>query len=132
MPFYGHLGITLKKLSWSRSEIRLTVTRRLTQSAGSAHGGVTASLIDSAVGLALCTMLSPQEHITTVEMKLNFIAPAKLGVLRTRAKILHKGKRIAVGDAEVLDESGKLIAKGTATYMILANNASQAYLRETR
>jgi acyl-CoA thioesterase len=71
-------------------------------------------------------MLSPQEHITTVEMKLNFLAPAKLGALRTRAKILHKGKRIAVGDAEVLDESGKLIAKGTATYMILANNASQA------
>lgn len=101
--------------------MRLKVRRELTQDAGAAHGGVAASLIDSAVGLALCTMLSSQELITTVELKVNFLAPAKPGILRASGKILHKGKRIAVGDGEVRNEKGTLIAKGLVTYMILPN-----------
>jgi uncharacterized protein (TIGR00369 family) len=122
MPFYKHLGITLTRVGWGRVEIRLKVTRRLIQSAGFAHGGVTAALIDSAVGLALCTMLDSKEMITTVELNVNFIAPAELGILKARGKIIHKGKRVAVGDAEVRDGRGKLVSKGSATYMILGNN----------
>jgi uncharacterized protein (TIGR00369 family) len=121
MPFYRHLGINLAGIGWGRAEIHLKVGRRLTQSAGFAHGGVAAALIDSAVGLALCTMLDPQEHITTVELHVNYIAPAQLGVLKSRGKIIHKGRRIAVGDAEVRDERGKLVSKGSATYIILDN-----------
>jgi uncharacterized protein (TIGR00369 family) len=121
IPFYKHLGITLEKVGWGNVEIHLKVNRRLTQSTGFAHGGVSAALIDSAVGLALCTMLASQDPITTVELGVNFIAPAELGVLKTRGKILHKGKRIAFGDAEIRDEHGRLISKGSATYLILGN-----------
>ena len=123
MPFYRHLGITLTDVGWGRVEIQVIVGRRLTQSVGFAHGGVAASLIDSAVGLALCTTLDPEVLITTVDLNVNFIAPARLGVLRTRGKIIHKGKRIAVGDAEVRDEKDRLISKGSATYMILGKSA---------
>lgn len=122
MPFYKHLGITLARVSWGSAEIRLKVKTRLTQSAGFAHGGVSAALIDSAIGLALWTMLNPQELITTVELNVNFIAPAELGILKTQGKIVHKGKRVAVGDAEVRDERGRLISKGSATYMILGKS----------
>jgi acyl-CoA thioesterase len=68
-------------------------------------------------------MLDPEVLITTVDLNVNFIAPARLGVLRTRGRILHKGKRVAVGDAEVRDEKDRLISKGSATYMILGNSA---------
>jgi uncharacterized protein (TIGR00369 family) len=122
MPFYRYLGISLTEIGWGRAEIELEVERRLTQSAGFAHGGVAAAMIDSAVGLALSTMLNPQEHITTVELKVNYIAPAQLGVVKARGKIIHKGKRIAVGDAEVRDAAGKLVSKGSATYIVLENN----------
>jgi uncharacterized protein (TIGR00369 family) len=122
MPFYRYLGISVTEMGWSRAEIKLKVERRLTQSAGFAHGGVAAALIDSAVGLALSTMLNSQEHVTTVELKVNYIAPAELGVLIARGKIIHKGKRIAVGDAEVRNKEGKLVSKGSATYIILENN----------
>jgi uncharacterized protein (TIGR00369 family) len=122
MPFYRHLGINLIQVGRGSAEIQLKVERRLTQSAGFAHGGVAAALIDSAVGLALCTMLDPEQHITTVELHVNYMAPAKLGVLKSRGKIIHKGKRIAVGDAEVRDERGKLVSKGSATYIILENS----------
>jgi uncharacterized protein (TIGR00369 family) len=121
IPFYRHLGINLTKVGWGSAEIRLKVKRALTQSAGFAHGGVSAALIDSAVGLALCTMLDQRDLITTVELNVNFIAPAGPGVLITRGRIFHKGKRLAVGDAEVRDEKGTLLSKGSATYMMLEN-----------
>jgi uncharacterized protein (TIGR00369 family) len=99
----------------------LVVKEELTQNAGVAHGGVTASLVDSAVGLALCTMLRSQELITTVELKVNYIAPAKPGLLIARGKILHKGNHIAVGEGVVKDRAGRLVAKGSATYMVLGD-----------
>jgi len=119
MPFYNHLGIHLTRLGTGRAEIRIKVTKRLTQDAGVAHGGVAAALIDSAVGLALCTMLDAEEFITTVELKVNFTAPAQLGLLKASGQIIHKGKRIAVGEAEVKDQKRRLIAKGLVTYMIM-------------
>jgi uncharacterized protein (TIGR00369 family) len=119
MPYYKHLGITLHKMSYGESVIQVNVTRKLTQSAGFAHGGVSASLIDSAVGLALLTMLGGPGLITTIELKVNFIAPAKPGVLKASGRILHKGARTAVGEADVKDRNGLLIAKGLVTYMIL-------------
>jgi acyl-CoA thioesterase len=119
MPFYNHLGMHLTRLGTGRAEIRINVTRRLTQDAGVAHGGVAATLIDSAVGLALYTMLDAEEFITTVELKVNFTAPAQLGLLKASGQIIHKGKRIAVGEAEVKDQKKRLIAKGLVTYIIM-------------
>ena len=121
MPFYQFMGIRLTKLGWGRSEIRMKVDQGLTQLAGFAHGGVSASLIDSAVGLAICTLIGRRIRITTIDLQVNFVAPAKPGSLTARGRVVHQGRRTAVGDAEVLDESGKLVAKGTATYLILEN-----------
>ena len=121
MPFYKHLGMQLVKLSRGRAEMRVEVTKGLTQDAGVAHGGVAATLIDSSVGLAVCTLLKPNETTTTVEMKLNFTAPAKPGRLRATARIIQRGKRIIVGEAEVRDRKRTLIAKGLVTYIILEN-----------
>jgi len=126
MPFYKHLGITLTEVKLGNAEIQLKVTRKLIQSAGFAHGGVIAALIDSAVGLALCTTVDPQDRITTIELHVNFIAPAKLGFLKTQGQILHRGKRTGVGDAEVRDADGLLVAKGSATYMIIKNGRKRA------
>jgi len=121
MPFYRFMGIRLMKVGWGRSEIRMTVGKGLTQLAGFAHGGVSASLVDSAVGLALCTMIDQGSAITTIDLQVNFLAPAKPGLLTARGRIVHKGKRTAVGDCQVADEGGKLVSKGTATYLILEN-----------
>jgi acyl-CoA thioesterase len=119
MPFYRFMGIRLAGLGWGRSEIRLKVGRGLTQNAGVAHGGVSAALIDSAVGLALCTMIDQTNSIRTIDLQVNFLAPAKPGSLTARGRIIHKGKRTAVGDCQVTDEARKLVSKGTATYLIL-------------
>ncbi len=126
MPFYKYVGISLRKLGLGRTVIQVKVGKHLTQGSGMAHGGVASALVDSAVGLALCTLLESQEVITTVELKVNFLAPAKPGVLTASGNIIHKGKRIAVGEAEVRDSNRKIIAKGLVTYIILANKRRPA------
>jgi len=115
------MGIHLTKLGWGRSEIRIDVERRLTQQAGFAHGGVSAALVDSAIGLALCTIIDPGCAIMTINLQVNFLAPAKPGPLTARGRIVHKGKQTAVGDCQVTDQDGRLVSNGTATYMILQN-----------
>ena len=129
MPFYRYMGIRLTKLGWGRSEIRIKVVRGLTQQAGFAHGGVAAALVDSAVGLALCTTINPTSTIRTINLQVNFTAPAKPGSLTAHGKIIHRGKQTAVGECQVTDEGGTLVSTGTATYVILENgrlNQSQA------
>jgi acyl-CoA thioesterase len=121
MPFYKFMGIRLTKLGFGRSEIVMRVGRRVTQNAGFAHGGISASLIDSAVGLALCTTIAQTSRITTIDLQVNYLAPAKPGTLTARGRIVHKGKRTAVGESEVRDEDGRLVSKGTVTYLIMEN-----------
>lgn len=122
MPFYRHLGISLKRLGRGQAEMQLRVGKHLTQGLGVAHGGVAAALVDSAVGIALCTLLGPDEITRTVELKVNFISSVKPGLsLRAKGKIVHRGRRIAVGEAEVRDTNRTLVAKGLVTYIILAD-----------
>ena len=121
MPFYRFMGIRVTKLGWGRAEIRIGVAKGLTQRAGFVHGGVSASLVDSAVGLALWTMIDRGNAIATIDLQVNFLAPANPGLLTARARIVHKGKRTAVGDCTVRDGAGKLVSIGTATYLILEN-----------
>jgi acyl-CoA thioesterase len=119
MPFYRFMGIQLTQLGYGRSEIRVKVGKRVTQLEGVAHGGVSVALVDSAVGLAVCTMIEVGRAIATIDLQVNFLAPTKPGLLTARGRVIHKGKRIAVGDCEVTDRNGKLVSKGTATYIIL-------------
>lgn len=96
------MGIRLVRLG--RSELRLKITRSPTQDFGVAHGGVSASLIDSAVGLALCTLIRPEQMISTVEMNVNYFTPAPLGLMKATGRIIHNGKRISVGESCVCTE----------------------------
>jgi acyl-coenzyme A thioesterase PaaI-like protein len=51
-------------------------------------------------------------------MKVNYITPAPLGLVKAKGRIIHKGSRLAVGEAVVFEEN-KTVAKGLVTYMIL-------------
>ena len=119
IPFCKYLGITIVRLGHGRAEIKLNVTKSLTQSRGVAHGGIAATLVDSSIGFALYTLIKPAQKTTTVEMKVNYLAPATPGVLKAEGRIIRRGRRIAVGESEVRDENGLLIAKGLATYITL-------------
>jgi len=86
------------------------------------HGGAIASLADSAVAMALIGLVDPKDRITTIEFKINFFVSVDKGGLKANAKIIHKGSKTAVGDVEVINEEGRLVAKVIATYSIMRRN----------
>lgn len=90
---------------------------------GSVHGGLVATLIDSATGTAVHTTLAKGELYGTVNLSVDMLRPVtgKTGMLRTEGTVVHRGRRIAIATAEVKsDADGKVYARGQATCMIYA------------
>lgn len=87
---------------------------------GTVHGGLAATLLDSAMGCAVHTMLAAGAGYTTLEIKVNFIRPmsADTGRVRCEATVIHVGGRTATAEGRVIDEQGKLYAHGTTTCII--------------
>ena len=87
---------------------------------GSVHGGVALTLLDSAMGCAVHTLLEAGVGYTTLEVKANFVRPilADTGVVRCEGTVLHAGSRVATAEGRVVDEAGTLLAHGTTTCLI--------------
>jgi len=88
---------------------------------GTVHGGWTSTLLDSAMGCAVQSVLPAGQIFTTVDMTVSFVRPvfAKTGKLRCEGTIVHAGARIATAEGRVWDDKGVLVAHGTETCMIL-------------
>lgn len=118
-PFNSLLGIEVAQLHRDGVTLECKIADSLRNSAGVLHGGVTATLVDAAVGIALTHHFRGKRQVTTVELKLNYFLPLTGGVVRARAKLLRIGTSLAVGSVEVRDSKRRLAAFGMATYKIL-------------
>ena len=90
--------------------------------AGGVHGGVLATLLDSAMTCAVQSQLPAGAGTTTVEFKINFVRPmtAATGHLICTAKVIHGGSRIATADGKLTDRDGKLYAHASTTCLIFS------------
>ena len=90
--------------------------------AGGVHGGMLATLLDSAMTCAVQTQLPAGIGTTTLEFKINFVRPMTVatGHLICTAKVIHFGSRIATAEGKIADGTGKVYAHGTTTCIILA------------
>lgn len=88
---------------------------------GVVHGGLAATLLDSAMGCAVHSTLPAGAGYTTLEMKVNFVRAmtAETGRVRAEAKVIHAGGRTATAEGRVIDEAGKLYAHATTTCLII-------------
>lgn len=87
---------------------------------GGVHGGWAATIMDSALGCCVHTLLAPGEAYSTAEMKINYTRPItpKTGIVTCEGKVVHKGRTLAVSEARLTDADGKLLAFGTETCSI--------------
>jgi len=69
--------------------------------------------------MALLGLVEKDERFTTVEMNINYVSPFREGNITAEARIINKGSRIALGDVDVRDDQGGLVAKCLATYTIM-------------
>ncbi|MBL8130913.1 MAG: PaaI family thioesterase [Anaerolineae bacterium] len=88
---------------------------------GTVHGGVAATLLDSAMACSILSTLPQGVYSTTVELHINMVRPlfAETGRLICSAEIIHVGKTVATAQGRLTDAAGKLYAHGTTTCMIL-------------
>jgi len=122
MPFNHLLGIQLVEEHDDGVTIEMPIREELLNSNGVVHGGATASLVDAALGIAI-TQKWKGRLTSTIEMKLNYLRPAREGTLTARSHFVKTGKSIIVGTVDVVDDAGQGIAFGLLTYMLAEERA---------
>jgi len=119
VPFAKLLGIKLDAIEAGEATLSLHIREEFKQNAGVVHGGVIASLIDSATAFAILPLLNPDERTTTVDLTISYLRPLVAGVVVARAKVLRAGRRMIATSAELFDDDGKLAATALSTYIRL-------------
>jgi uncharacterized protein (TIGR00369 family) len=90
--------------------------------AGTVHGGLAATMLDSCMGLAIQTLLDKGVGSTTLEFKVSFVRPItpETGLIRAEGTVVSPGRRIGTAEGRVTDANGRLLAHGTTTCLILS------------
>jgi uncharacterized protein (TIGR00369 family) len=119
-PMGQLMGFRLVEVEEGRAVFTVEPGERHANGIGIAHGGLAATLLDSATGCAINTMMPAGRIFTTLEMKINYVRPltAKTGEVRCEARVIHVGGRTATAEGYITDADGKLYAHGTATCML--------------
>lgn len=117
--FYALLDMRVEELEEGRSRMSLRVEKKHLNAGGLVHGGALASLADASIAAALATLMDlEREHMITVEIKINYLAPVRDGKVSAEATIIQRGNSIAVGESCLYDSEGRMVAKATATFML--------------
>jgi len=119
-PYFSHLSMKMVDIGVGTSLFEMDVGRKHLQPFGFIHGGVFASILDSAAFWAMhLDMDDPKASLTSVDLKLNYLAPLAEGKLIARGRRIKLGKTLGYAEADVGDQKGKLLCHGTSTLMIL-------------
>lgn len=119
VPFWKLLGMEVVDAKKGWAVVKLPFSEKLCQPDGIVHGGAIFSPADSAVAMALLGLIGRDETMATIEMKINYIKSVKNGEIIAEACIVHRGQKTAIGEVDVRNSQGDLLAKGIATYMII-------------
>ncbi|MDQ6438003.1 PaaI family thioesterase [Mesorhizobium sp. LHD-90] len=119
-PIAGTLSFTLTEAEPGRAVFRGLPNEHHLNPLGGVHGGWTATIMDSALACAVHTTLEAGEAYTTAEFKVNFLRPItpKTGEVVCEGRVVHRGRTLAVSEATLKDQAGKLLAFGTETCSI--------------
>ena len=119
-PYPDHMSMGISSIDLDRAVIKLQISRCHLQPYGIVHGGVLATLIDTATFWAVFMRLAEDAGLVNVDLKLNYLQPVESGLLTAEGRALRSGKSISYAEASVLDEKGECVAHGTSTLMTLA------------
>jgi uncharacterized protein (TIGR00369 family) len=114
--YYRLVGMRVVRADGGGSRLEIAIGDQHLQAYGTAHGGVTAGLLDAAMGLAALAAVPPGEGCATVAMTLSFTAGARPGRLAADGRVLHLGRRLVTAAAEARDPGGALVAVAQGTF----------------
>ena len=119
-PYFELLSMKILDVGIGFSLLEIHLAKKHLQPFGFVHGGVFASIIDAAAFWAVfCGIEDPNAGATTVDLKLNYLAPTASGKLIAKGRQIKLGKTLGYAEATVTDQNGRLLAHGTSTLMIM-------------
>lgn len=122
-PYFTLLSMKIVEAGIGFSLLEIDLEKKHLQPFGLVHGGVFASIIDAAAFWSIYySIQDPNAGATTVDLKLNYLAPAVSGKLIARGALIKLGRTLGYAEARVTDQEGRLLAHGTSTLMITPNN----------
>jgi uncharacterized protein (TIGR00369 family) len=120
VPFAHLLQLELGEMKRGYANLHLQVRDDLRQNNGVVHGGVIASLVDSAAAFAVLTLLEKDQTSTTVDLTIHYLRPLLSGQSTAQARVVRAGRRIMVITVDVLDETKTLIATALTSFIRLS------------
>jgi acyl-CoA thioesterase len=99
-------------------KVSLELSDRLKQFYGYVHGGALSGLLDSCIAVAINRQLEPGEGAYTVALDIHFLRPVSDGRLWGEGRVVQKGQKLVIGQGEIKDDQGQLVAFGTATFCL--------------
>jgi len=129
-PYFELLSMKLQEVDIGCCVLEIDLASKHLQPFGVVHGGVFASIIDAAAFWAVFYKVEDAgTGVTTVDLKLNYLAPASpeaSGRLIARGQCIKLGRTLGYADARVTDESGQLLAHGSSTLILLPGKGLSA------
>ena len=120
-PMVSLLGLRMVEAEEGRVLFAGTASEAFYNGMGVAHGGFAATLLDSALGCAINSMMPAGRSFTTLELHINYTRPLRreTGEVWCEAKVIHVGSRVGTAEARVVDANGKVYAHGTTTCILV-------------
>jgi len=116
VSFSRHIGAKVGEVEPGRSVIYVDVEDIHHNGAGTLHGGVYASLIDTAMGLSVLALVGVRT--ATIQMNVHFLGAVDGGRITCESEVLHRTRRTATAEAKVRDAEGNLVALGTGAFRV--------------
>lgn len=120
-PFLSFVDMKLDKLEKGKSILSCENKKELHQGLGYMHGGVVASILDTAGGYAAVTMIPSNCFVVTSELKINYMRPVIAKKVFGFGEVINKGRNLVVVEATLKDEKNNMLAKMLATMFVIEN-----------
>jgi uncharacterized protein (TIGR00369 family) len=120
VPFAHLLGIELGEMKRGAATLHLEVRDDLRQNNGVIHGGVVASLADTAAAFAILTLLKPTETTTTIDLTIHYLRPLLRGRVTAKARVVRAGRRVLVISIDVFNEDESFAATALTSFIKLS------------
>ncbi|WP_075741366.1 MULTISPECIES: PaaI family thioesterase [Actinoalloteichus] len=118
------LGMRFEDIEDGRLTLRCRTRSQFANPLGTLHGGILATLLDSAMGCAVHTTLPGGIGYTSVDLAVKFLRPGSIDdvELLAEGRVVHRGRRTSTAEGTVHDAAGRLLATGTTTCLILRDD----------
>lgn len=123
--FYRWAGVEVTDASPGVVEIAFEAGPQHLNLQGLVHGGILATLADTAMGLAVRTVLEPGRRHVTVQLGIEFLSPGRPGTIAARGRTVKIGTQLGFAEADVMNADGRLLARAHSTLSVTTEKLPQ-------